>query len=401
MNFRPLATFRWRESAIGVMVLVVAFLVLGCQTIAKAQGGRATNQRAGQGMGSLHGLNPNGTPQIGGTYAPLPVKDPTATERALVAARVYQSIMDEWAQRAMESRRPGPTDPDVEARSQLELTERLGPWSLRWQEAQDNSARSRAARYQALSDHLERMSALADGRFKHETGQATGGSVGPPPSRGSAAVARFFRPIDEWHIDQIVPDVLISERPLNPLGVAVTPAELDQIADRVYHAILDEAVDRLLASPRGGETRADEVPTVDAPLAERLGFWSDLWSQSQELAATDPLSRSPAVGDRSARVPTAGVRTPGPSGRLAAIRSHIERMRELENGRFVDDALKRSGRTAQKPVDWSRSPEFVPSGPLLANRGRESAVGRAQREGHGIDRLPPGRDRGPDLPRDP
>ena len=153
--------------------------------------------------------------------------------------------------------------------------------------------------------------------------------------------------------------MLISERPLNPQGVAATPAELDEIANRVYHAILDEAVDRFLASPRGGETRADEVPIFDGPLAERLGFWSDLWSQSQELAATDPSWRSLAVSDRAARVPTAGVRTAGPSGRMAAIRSHIERMHELENGRFVDDALKRSGRTTKKPVDWSRSPEFV------------------------------------------
>ena len=221
------------------------------------------------------------------------------------------------------------------------------------------------------------------------------------PSRGSAAVARFFRPIDEWDIDQIVPNVLISERPLNPQGVAATPAELDEIANRVYHAILDEAVDRFLASPRGGETRADEVPIFDGPLAERLGFWSDLWSQSQELAATDPSWRSLAVSDRSARVPTAGVRTAGPSGRMAAIRSHIERMHELENGRFVDDALKRSGRTTIEARRLEPVPRVCHCGPLLANRGREPAARRAQGEGHGICRLRPGRDRGPDLPRDP
>ena len=106
----------------------------------------------------------------------------------------------------------------------------------------------------------------------------------------------------------------MSERPLNPQGVGVTPAEQVEIADRVYHAILDEAVDRFLASPRGGKTRPDEVPIFDGLLAERLGFWSDLWRQSQDLAAQDPSWRSPAVGDRAARVPSAGARTAGPVG---------------------------------------------------------------------------------------
>ena len=124
----------------------------------------------------------------------------------MVAGRVYRAVLDEWVQRAMTTPRPGGGPPDVEARSRLELIERLGPWSLRWQEAQDNAARSRAARYQALSDHLGRMSALEDGRFLRETGQAAGGPVEPKPPRVSAEVARFFRPIDEWDIDRIVPD---------------------------------------------------------------------------------------------------------------------------------------------------------------------------------------------------
>ena len=98
-----------------------------------------------------------------------------------------------------------------------------------------------------------RMSALEDGRSRRETGRAAGGPVEPNPPRASAEVARFFRPIDEWGIDRIVPSPLQSERPLNPLGVAVTPAEQVEIAGRVYHAILDEAVDRFLAAPREGE----------------------------------------------------------------------------------------------------------------------------------------------------
>ena len=123
--------------------------------------------------------------------------------------------------------------------------------------------------------------------------------------------------------------------------------------------ILDEAVDRFLASSRGGETRPGEVAIFDAPLAERLGFWSDLWRQSQEIAARDPSWRSPAADDRSARFSSAGARTAGPSGRTEAMRLHIERMSELESGRFVDDALKRAGRSTAQPVDMTRFRDFA------------------------------------------
>ena len=180
------------------------------------------------------------------------------------------------------------------------------------------------------------------------------------PPRGSAKVARFFRPIDEWEIDRIVPTLLVAERPLNPLAVGVTPAEQYEIADRVYHEILDQAVDQFLASPRGGQSRANEVAIFDAPLAERLGFWSDLWSQSQEAAARDPFWRSPAVGDRSVRVaPSDAVRTAGPVGYTAAMRSHIERMRELETGHFWEIALKRTGRAGNQPVDMTPTRKFA------------------------------------------
>ena len=136
------------------------------------------------------------------------------------------------------------------------------------------------------------------GALRRETGRAAGGPVEPRPPRISAEVARFFRPIDGWDIDRIVPASLQSERPLNPLGVAVTPAEQVEIAGRVYRAILDEAADRLLATSRDGEARREEGPIFDALLAERLGFWSDLWRQSQDVAARDPSSRSAGVATR-------------------------------------------------------------------------------------------------------
>ena len=159
--------------------------------------------------------------------------------------------------------------------------------------------------------------------------------------------------------NRIVPVLLQSERPLNPQGVAVTAAEQVEIADRVYHVILDEAVDRFLAPSRGGQTRPDKVAIFDALVAERLGFWSDLWRQSQDVAARDLSWRSSPAGDRSARVPSAGARAAGPGVPTATMRSHIERMSDLENGRFMANALERAGRSAALPVDMTRLSEFV------------------------------------------
>jgi hypothetical protein len=333
MSARSRTATRRRASAAGIMVLVVAFVGADSRTIARAQGGRAPDQRPAQGTNAPGILNPYAPLPMRGSFAPYLVRDPTADERAAVAGRVYRAILDEWVQRARTSPRPGGGPPEVEARSRLELIERLGPWSLHWQEAQDNAAKSRAARYQALSDHLGRMSALEQGRFWREAGpaKASGGPAEPKPSRVSADAARFFRPIDGWSLDRIVPTRLESGRPLNPVGVAVTPAEQVEIAGRVYRAILEEAVGRFLTSAREGEARREEQAVFDAVLAERLGFWSDLWSRSQDAAG----------------------------GGTTAIRSHVERMSDLEHGRFVDDALRGAGRPAVGPIDMTRFREFA------------------------------------------
>jgi hypothetical protein len=341
MRTRSRAATRRRAPVAGITVLAIAFVGALATSIARAQGGRAPDQRPNQGTNAPGILNPYAAPPMHGSFAPYLVKDPTADERAAVAGRVYGAVLDEWER-------------NVGARAGLELVERLGPWSLRWQEAQDNAARSRAARYQSLSDHLGRMSALEQGRFHHETGPAekAGGPVPAKPPGLSAEAARFFRPVDGWSIDRIIPIGFESGRPLNPVGVAVTPAEQAEIAGRVYRAILDEAVDRYLASPRQGEARREGAVIFDALLAERLGFWSDLWGRSQDAADRAAAVRSPA--DRVARP-----RARSAGGRRAAIRAHAERMRDLEDGRFVDDAGRRAGRPVGGPVDMGRFREFA------------------------------------------
>ncbi len=296
-------------------------------------------------------LSSYGTPRIWERYWPYPVNDPTAAERAGLAGLVYRIVLDESVQRAMAPPRPGGGPRAVEAFFPLELAERLGRWSLRWQEAQDNAAKSRAARYQALSDHLGRMSALESGRFGRATVKAAREPVEPnsksKPPPVFAEVARFFRPVDERGIDRIVPGLPQSERPINPVGVAVTPAEQVEIAGRVYRAILDEAVDRFLASQREGAARREEGAIFNAPLAERLAYWSDLWRQAEDTVA---MSRA---------VLSAGARHPGPDRRTAILRSHIERMVALESGRFVNEVLQRAGLAAVEPVDLTRFPAFA------------------------------------------
>jgi hypothetical protein len=358
MNDRILAPTRRHASNVGIKVLVLALIAVGGQTIARAQAGRAVNQRPPQAPGTPSSLSPYGMPRFGGWYSPYPVKDPTADERAVVAGRVYRALVDESARTAATTPPAGGAAPRVEVRFSLELIERLGQWSLRWHEAQDNAAKTRAARYQAMSDHLRRMSALEDGRIFRETGE-TEGPARPKPPRELAEAARFFRPIDQWDIDRIIPTLLQSERPLNTQGVAVTAGEQVEIADRVYHLMLDEAVNQFLAPPRVRETRPDKAAVLDAQVAERLGFWSDLWRQSQDAAARDPSPRLRVVGDRSARLPSVAARKAGPVDPAATLRSHIERMSELETGRFVDVALKRTGRSAAQPADMTQFREFA------------------------------------------
>ena len=65
----------------------------------------------------------------------------------------------------------------------LELAERLGRWSLRLRDAQDNAAKSLASRYEALSDHLGRMTSLEEGRAMREALKATGRPVNSKPPR--------------------------------------------------------------------------------------------------------------------------------------------------------------------------------------------------------------------------
>jgi hypothetical protein len=356
MNVRYFGATRRRASAVALSVLAVTLMRADSLVSARAQRTTArTNARPNQAAGTPNFTNPYGR----GKYTPYPVKDPTADERAVVAGWAYRTVLDRWVQRATTPPRPGAGPPDDGALFSLELAERLGLWSLRWQEAQDNAAKSLAGRYQALSDHLGRMSSLEEGRSVREAVKPAGRPVESKPPRSFAEIARFFRPVDERGIDRVIPELVDFERPLNPRGIAVTPAERVEIAGRVYQAILDEAVGRFLASPRGGGGHLDEGAIFDARLAERLGDWSDCWRQAQDAADMDLDSRSVAARNGSVRLALAGARLAEPDSRLATVQSHVERMRALESGRFLYDTLKRAGRPVVEPVDMNRLREFA------------------------------------------
>ncbi len=364
MNVGYLGATRRRAAALGLLVLAVAFVEIIDPVSADPQRGQAkSNPLPAQPVGNANALNPYSAAVGPGRYSPYPIKDPTAAERALIAGRAYRTTLDGWVQRALAPRGPegGPLDQD--ALFSPELVERLGQWSLRLQEAQDNEAKSSAGRYQALSNHLGRMSSLEDGRFLREAvkpgGLLKGRPVESKPPRLFAEIARFFRPVNERGIDRIVPELVEFERPLNPLGVAVTAAERVEIAGRAYGAILNVAVDRFLAPPHAGEARRDEAAIFDAPLAERLANWSDMWRQVQDDAATDTPSRLTVARKGPARLAASGIRLSGPDGLPTTVKSHIERMSALETGRFLDDALKRAGRPAGERLDITRLSDFV------------------------------------------
>ncbi len=364
MNVGYLGATRRRAVVLGLLVLGVILMDTAGQARADPQRGQArSNPLPAQPIGNANALNPYSAAVGPGRYSPYPAKDSTAAERAAIAGRAYRMTLDGWVQRAMAPPGPEGGPPDRDPRYSLEVIERLGRWSLRLQEAQDNAAKSLAGRYQALSDHLGRMSSLEEGRFVREARKPDGLLKGRPveakPPRLFAEVARFFRPIDERGIDRVVPELIEFERPLNPVGVGVTPAERAETAGRVYGAILNSAIEGFLAPPRAGGARPDEAAVFDAPLAERLANWSDMWRQAQDDAATDTSSRLAVAHKGPARLAASGIRLVGSDVLSATIKSHVERMRALETGRFLDDALKRAGRPAGEPLDLTRLRGFV------------------------------------------
>jgi hypothetical protein len=281
----------------------------------------------------------------------------------MVAGRVYWTILEECVRRALPPILAGGGPPDEDARFSPEDAERLGQWSLRWLEAQDNAARNLAGRYEALSDHLRRMNSLEDGSFVREMVERSGLPKGRPveskPSQMFAEVARFFRPVDMRGIDRIVPESVEFERPLDSVQIGVTAAERVVIANRTYRAILDVAIDRFLSPRRAGEGRRDEAAIFDSAFAERLANWSDLCRHAQDEAAKDASSQSAVARHGSSRSSLVGTTLAGPDALPATVEAHIERMTALETGHFLDDALERSGRPPGQSLDMTRIREFV------------------------------------------
>jgi hypothetical protein len=359
MNVRSSGSTDRRASIVGRSVLAVVLV----GTIGPASAGPQNGRAVGNPLPAqpFNNTNPYATAYGRGRYSPYPVKDATAAERAVLAGRAYWAALGGEVQRTLTPPRVGGVAADAADLFPLELAERLGRWSLRWQEAQDNASKSRAERYRSVMDHLGRMTSMEDGRSVRDAleraGFPAGRAVALKPPRLFAEIARFFRPADGAQMDQVVPWVLEVERPLNPRDPGVTLDDRVEIASRAYRTILDDAVARFLAARGAG--RRDEGAIFDAALAERLGVWSDLWRQVQEAADRGAASRSAAVRNLSSRPALADVRLMVPDSRPATIRSHIERMSALADGRFLSDALKRSGRPAEESVDMTGLREFT------------------------------------------
>jgi hypothetical protein len=353
-------------SRAATVVLTVGLIAILARGTAYAQHTAAGSGNAlpNQPIANLNS-NPYSAAYGVGKYTPFPVKDPTAAERAVVAGRVYWTIIEESARRAVQPAAPvaGPRGEHILFGS--ELAERLGQWSLRWEEAQDNAAKNLGGRYQALSDHLSRLSSLEDGRFPRaavdRVGIPKGPAAGSKPPRLFAEIVRFFRLIGKGGIDRVVPDVVELERPLDAAGVGVTAAERARTAGSAFETVLHSAVEQFLSAARAGEARRDLAAIFDGSLAERLAIWSDLWMQAEKDAAPAASSRSTIARNGSARMALAGRAyvEPGPSLVGAALKSHIERLRALENGHILTDALKRDVRSGCAPLEMVQLGGFV------------------------------------------
>jgi hypothetical protein len=106
------------------------------------------------------------------------------------------------------------------------------------------------------------------------------------------------------------------------------------VAGRVYRAVLHGEVRRYLAPPRAGEPPPVAPAVFDARLAERLGEWSFRWMEAARNA-----------GGRAAR--------------FEAVRAHLERMRGLESGRSLQDALREAGQPDDRSLDITKLGEFA------------------------------------------
>jgi hypothetical protein len=111
--------------------------------------------------------------------------------------------------------------------------------------------------------------------------------------------------------------------PLDP-----TAAERAEVAGRVYRTLLRGEARRSLAQP------PDAPAVFDARLAERLGEWSLRWMEAARNTA-------------------------GRAARFEAVRAHLERMRGLESGRSVQDALREEGRPGDRPLDVTKLVDFT------------------------------------------
>jgi hypothetical protein len=155
------------------------------------------------------------------------------------------------------------------------------------------------------------MSALESGRFLDDALARAGRPALEPVDRPRLGeftdVVRFFRLEAERHLPE-------SASPVDRDAIAAGQAAA---AARIYEAILDGAARRYLEATRAGGAPADVRLSFDLRLAERLAFWSIRWGRAQ---ASEGAGLTP---------------------RFAAVRSHIERMASLEDGRSLRAALAR------------------------------------------------------------
>lgn len=126
-------------------------------------------------------------------------------------------------------------------------------------------------------------------------------------------IARFYRIEAESRLPEAS----------RPKGRDVTAPSRAASAARIYQTILDGAVRRYRETNLKAVAPSDVGRGLDSRTAERLGSWSIRWARAQG-------------GE-------------GRNSQFVAVRSHIERMASLEDGRFMNNATARGGLPVATP----------------------------------------------------
>jgi hypothetical protein len=106
---------------------------------------------------------------LGLSYAAAEDKpSPAPRERVELAKKIYQARILHGLERRMDPPTVPPSGPRTDPLLNEDMAEELHRWSVRWMEAEQDSATNRAGRIAATQAHLDRMISIESGTMVHK-----------------------------------------------------------------------------------------------------------------------------------------------------------------------------------------------------------------------------------------